>query len=766
MENLDSQANSRERNQETVHISSNLMDDALISLLLTPTTSLDFSNRTKHLLEKYEINIAADLYSVQGNNLLVNRGIGPSTLNEIQEVSRQFYLQIERDYSKEYINNVINRIQKSYFFGSSSKKELSSYEIDLPRNSLETLPLSVRTRNALLRNRIKSQEDLLRTSEESLRQIRNIGEKSIREINLVKAQLLFNSDKGLNASKSISSIINETTKNQFDLPKSIKIKLASIGITNLTDISSLSDEDLLVDGGLSYLEFNNVQKYLSSVGVNLNNKWPREALVSNSDYKFLKRLGVPFDKIDISRLALPSNLEGILKHNLHIFSIEQLVCQSKIILQAALFLFNNNSLGILEKNIKLYIDWLPTQSDWDKEISKSIPSPLYFLQLRDTSLEKIVEYFLAGISSERHKRIILLRFGLDVEERKTLQQVAEQFSITRERVRQMETLAFGKLFKLQANSLIQTFYYCLKNEMEKRGGLVSIDQFALLIENFMEIGEIKLNGAISFLLYLEKEVFIEIERSRLWGLRNVPLEKIGSVRRVSLDLLKRHYAPLSFSELVDGLKKSKWYSDIPGIVTMSDEFIKACISTDDDFEEIENGLWILNRWKKSNVDDIVMALHKLGKPSHFTVIMTAANETLPPMQRLSSRNCHAILSRKTDLFVWVGRGTFGLSEWGIKKVRFYVDIAEEYLEQRKEPLSNEEIFSHINVEREASLENISFMLSTNHRFSKFPNNKYGLARWIQDTSNDVENNDDNIVIEDPFLDDLKNKFFNDFQTDR
>lgn len=766
MANRDYQLNARERNQETVHQSSNLIDDGLISLLLTPVESLSFSPRTIHLLEKYEINTVADLFYNQEKNLLGKRGIGHSTLSEIQEISQTFFLQLERNYSREYIEKALGRMQKIYFPNSSYTIEQSSSEINVLPISLESLPMSVRTINALLRSGIKSCEELLRTSEESLLQINNIGEKSIKEINIVKTELLSHSEKELIASEANIAITNETTKSNFRIPISIIRILGSFGINNYEDFSNLTEEDFVIDGGLSYLELINFKKYLSSIGVSLQKKWPKEALVTDDDYRFLIHLGVPLARIDISRLALPLKLEATLINNLNFFSIDALASQSRIILQAALFFYDNNSLSILERNIKLYFEWLPTQSNWDKEIAKSIPSPLYFLQLRQTSLEKIVEYFLAGISIERHKRIILLRFGLDEEDRITLEQVAERLSITRERVRQIESLAIGKIVKLKDNGLIQAFYYLIKEEMYKLGGIVSIDQFVPLIESFMEIGEIKLDGAISFLLYLEKDLFHEIERSKLWGLRGVHLELIRPVRRTTLDLLNTHYAPLSFSDLVVGIRKSQWYSDLLTKVALTDEFIKACISTDDRFEEVDNSYWALGRWKKSRVDDIVMALHKLGKPSHCTEITTIANGILPPTQKLSVRNCLAILGRKPDLFIWVRSGTYGLSEWGIKKVRFYVDIAEEYLEYRKEPLCVEDIYSYINKEREASIGNIFFMLSTNHRFSRYPNNKYGLANWIQETFNDAENDNENIEKEDPFLDDLRNKFFNDFQTDR
>ena len=50
-----------------------------------------------------------------------------------------------------------------------------------------------------------------------------------------------------------------------------------------------------------------------------------------------------------------------------------------------------------------------------------------------------------GTLTDRHKKIIILRYGLDGENPKTLQKVADLFGLSRERIRQLEREAFRKL---------------------------------------------------------------------------------------------------------------------------------------------------------------------------------------------------------------------------------------------------------------------------------------------------------------------------------
>ena len=47
--------------------------------------------------------------------------------------------------------------------------------------------------------------------------------------------------------------------------------------------------------------------------------------------------------------------------------------------------------------------------------------------------------------SDREKRVLILRFGLDDGQPKTLEEVGHEFNVTRERIRQIEATALRKL---------------------------------------------------------------------------------------------------------------------------------------------------------------------------------------------------------------------------------------------------------------------------------------------------------------------------------
>ena len=52
-----------------------------------------------------------------------------------------------------------------------------------------------------------------------------------------------------------------------------------------------------------------------------------------------------------------------------------------------------------------------------------------------------------GTLSEREQKIITMRFGLDNTKSHTLEEVGQEFAVTRERIRQIEAKALAKLRK-------------------------------------------------------------------------------------------------------------------------------------------------------------------------------------------------------------------------------------------------------------------------------------------------------------------------------
>ena len=66
----------------------------------------------------------------------------------------------------------------------------------------------------------------------------------------------------------------------------------------------------------------------------------------------------------------------------------------------------------------------------------------------DAAAHRIRRQEVEGVLSQltdRERKVLELRFGLRGEEPRTLQQVAQRFGVTRERIRQIETRTLEKL---------------------------------------------------------------------------------------------------------------------------------------------------------------------------------------------------------------------------------------------------------------------------------------------------------------------------------
>lgn len=79
---------------------------------------------------------------------------------------------------------------------------------------------------------------------------------------------------------------------------------------------------------------------------------------------------------------------------------------------------------------------------------ENTPDP--FESLREKAQNTDLREMISDLD-EREARIIRLRFGLDGEDERTLEEVGEMFGITRERVRQLQNIALSKMRKVMAS---------------------------------------------------------------------------------------------------------------------------------------------------------------------------------------------------------------------------------------------------------------------------------------------------------------------------
>jgi RNA polymerase nonessential primary-like sigma factor len=85
----------------------------------------------------------------------------------------------------------------------------------------------------------------------------------------------------------------------------------------------------------------------------------------------------------------------------------------------------------------------------DGMADESLPTPEDLVEMDD--MRQVLDRWL-GVLSEKQRRVIELRFGLDGSERATLEAVGEELGVTRERVRQIQVEAMRRLRRLLAGA--------------------------------------------------------------------------------------------------------------------------------------------------------------------------------------------------------------------------------------------------------------------------------------------------------------------------
>ena len=90
-------------------------------------------------------------------------------------------------------------------------------------------------------------------------------------------------------------------------------------------------------------------------------------------------------------------------------------------------------------------EWFTTNSVWVLMASAVVLTMLLFTRDRiQASLQKSLNNVLATLTP-REESVLRMRFGLDTQVDQTLEEVGKNFSVTRERIRQIEAKALKKM---------------------------------------------------------------------------------------------------------------------------------------------------------------------------------------------------------------------------------------------------------------------------------------------------------------------------------
>ena len=323
--------------------------------------------------------------------------------------------------------------------------------------------------------------------------------------------------------------------------------------------------------------------------------------------------------------------------------------------------------------------------------------------------------------NERAYEVVLSRFGLgDTAERKTLEAIGNNLGVTRERIRQIENAALIAIRKSDVFRDEQESFMELKDIMRSFGSLVAEEDFLSSISR-----DEKIQNHIYLFLILDDDFKRYTEDDLFKARWSVDDEIAWQIH----DALKKLYETLSDDEIIPESEMiSKFLDQVRDVSEQykNEEIAKRWLSISQTIDKNPLGEW--GRASSPNIrtkgvkDYAFLVMRQHGSPMHFREVAKAIFDVFD--RETNSATCHNELI-KDARFVIVGRGTYGLSEWGYKPgiVR---DVIRDILKETG-PLSKEEVIERMMKERFVKKNTILVNLQNPKYFKK---TKEGLYKTI------------------------------------
>ncbi|MDD5750798.1 MAG: sigma factor-like helix-turn-helix DNA-binding protein [Candidatus Pacebacteria bacterium] len=319
---------------------------------------------------------------------------------------------------------------------------------------------------------------------------------------------------------------------------------------------------------------------------------------------------------------------------------------------------------------------------------------------------------------DRPQEVIKRRFGLDLAgKRQTLQHIGKSLGITRERVRQIESDAICTLraYCFRSADLRSVFAY-FDDYLKKYGGLRREDSL------LSDLGCGAKRNLIFFLLFLGQDLHRFEQNSdfhSFWARTKDFCEQAEDSSDYLIKKLKENKAPISREEVYVLLNER------PRI------FVDSLLEVSRAFDISPLGSVGLTAWPeikpKGARDAAYIILKKLGRPLHFKEIADNANAMASlffQKKNILPQTVHNELIRDPK-FILVGRGIYGLKEWGYSEGTVK-DVICGILKNNDAALTRQEIIQRVLQQRIVQPNTVFLNLNDKARFKKDEQGKYTL----------------------------------------
>jgi hypothetical protein len=313
------------------------------------------------------------------------------------------------------------------------------------------------------------------------------------------------------------------------------------------------------------------------------------------------------------------------------------------------------------------------------------------------------------VLTEKEVAVVKKRFALFGQPKQTLERIGKQFKVTRERIRQIESIALSKLKRTVRTSRLDEVNEMAKGILRVNGGIMREDELISQVLRRVQ-GSTPVDGAILRLTFaIDQEMSNAAKTTTfvpVWRLSSLASDDVSLIVDNMVKILRKRKTCMKQEELVSAIQSLNLFRDrVP-----SPELIGSCLKIDERLKEIDEG-WGLTEWRfvrpRSIRDKVEIILKKSGEPLHFMEIANRIRDAKFDHKNVTVQAVHNELIRYPQ-FVLVGRGLYALREWGYEPGTV-ADVIERILVE-KGPLSKREIIAEVAKQRTVKVGTISLNL--------------------------------------------------------
>lgn len=340
-----------------------------------------------------------------------------------------------------------------------------------------------------------------------------------------------------------------------------------------------------------------------------------------------------------------------------------------------------------------------------------------------SELRPLVENLLL-LLSDKEKTVIVKRFNLDGKRRYTLEEIGQEFSVTRERIRQIEKNALSKMRRNVFNTSLKFLHEFVGEALRENGGFMKENDLHSELQSAISPDDEIDCNCVHLALFLHEEIdcigntinFYPYARERAisdYSLKHASnnlinqLHKYGDVRKLE--------------KLNDDL------SDVFSNINFDSKKVKSLISIDKRLTLLDGDLVGLMEWRhihpRTLRDKILYVLRNNKQSMHFSDIADRIKEKNFDNRSVNIQAVHNELIRH-DQFVLIGRGIYALAEWGYEKGTVS-EVISAILKGKKE-LAQDEIIKLVLEKRQVKKITILLALKNNSEFERVGRKRYRL----------------------------------------